>query len=122
MSHTPFTSLDHFQLAMPKGEEETARRFFRDLFGMAEVPKPAALAQRGGCWFVSGPVQIHVGVDPNFKPATKAHPAIRCRNYRDLLEKLRDAGVSVREDFEIPGTTRCHISDPWGNCIELISE
>lgn len=122
MSNPPFTVLDHFQLAMPPNEEETARRFFRDLLGMVEVPKPEALAKRGGCWFESGPVQIHVGVDSDFHPATKAHPALRCRNYDDLVGRLRAAGVSVREDVEIPGTTRCHILDPWGNRIELISE
>src|SRR5262245_54404546 len=122
MPDNPFTAIDHFQLAMPAGEEETARKFFRDLLGMTEIPKPTELAKRGGCWFQSGAVQIHVGVDKDFHPATKAHPALRCRDYASLISRLRSAGVVVRDDFEIPGVTRAHILDPWGNRIELITE
>jgi catechol 2,3-dioxygenase-like lactoylglutathione lyase family enzyme len=118
----PFLAIDHFQLAMPADEEETARIFFRDLLGMVEIPKPVELAKRGGCWFQSGVVQIHVGVEKDFHPAGKAHPALRCRDYSALVSRLRAAGVCVRDDFEIPGTTRCHVLDPWGNRIELISE
>jgi predicted enzyme related to lactoylglutathione lyase len=122
MPDHPFTAIDHFQLAMPASEEETARKFFRDLLGMTEIPKPTELAKRGGCWFQSAAVQIHVGVDKDFHPATKAHPALRCRDYASLISRLRSAGVVVRDDFEIPGVTRCHILDPWGNRIELIAE
>ena len=75
MAHHPFAAIDHVQLAMPAGEEETARRFYRDLLGMAEIPKPPELAKRGGCWFESGTVQIHLGVEQDFRPAQKAHPA-----------------------------------------------
>ena len=81
MPDYPFTAIDHFQLAMPAGEEGTARSFFRDLLGMTEIPKPTELAKRGGCWFQSGTVQIHIGADKDFHPATKAHPALRCRDY-----------------------------------------
>jgi catechol 2,3-dioxygenase-like lactoylglutathione lyase family enzyme len=116
-----FTSIDHVQLAMPAGEEEdTARRFYRDLMGMAEVPKPAELAKRGGCWFESDTVQIHLGIEKDFRPAKKAHPALRCRDYPGLIEQLRQGGVEVNEVDDIPGVRRCHIHDPFGNRIELI--
>src|SRR5262249_23479055 len=107
---------------MPAGQEETSRRFFRDLLGMEEIPKPPELAKRGGCWFQSGAVQIHIGVDPDFHPAAKAHPALRCRNYENLITRLRQAGVAVQDAIELPGTKRCHVLDPWGNRIELITE
>jgi catechol 2,3-dioxygenase-like lactoylglutathione lyase family enzyme len=122
VNDTPFTAIDHVQLAMPAGEEDTARKFFRDLLGMVEIPKPAELVKRGGCWFQSGAVQIHIGVDKDFHPAAKAHPALRCRNYAKLLARLHEAGITVRDAIELPGTTRCHILDPWGNRIELIAD
>jgi catechol 2,3-dioxygenase-like lactoylglutathione lyase family enzyme len=120
LSATPFTSIDHVQLAMPVGGEEAARRFYRDLMGMAEIPKPPELAKRGGCWFESGVVQIHLGVEKDFRSAQKAHPALRCGNYAGLIEQLRQTGVEVNEAEDIPGVRRCHIHDPFGNRIELI--
>ncbi len=122
MSKRPFTAIDHVQLAIPADAEERARRFYRDLLGMAEIPKPPQLAKRGGCWFESGSVQIHLGVEAEFRPARKAHPALRCGNYDELTAKLRSAGIEVTPDNLIPGVRRCHISDPFGNRIELISD
>ena len=119
-SHT-FTAIDHVQLAMPAGEEERARAFYATLLGMIEIPKPPELAKRGGCWFQSGSVQVHLGVETDFRPARKAHPALRCRDYDALIVRLRAAGVEVVEDSTIPGIRRCHIADPFGNRIELIS-
>lgn len=119
---TPFVAIDHVQLAMPAGSEEAARRFYRDLLGMREIAKPAELAKRGGCWFESGVVQIHLGVENDFRPAKKAHPALRCRDYDELTRRLRSEGVEVNDDKTIPGVRRCHISDPFGNRIELVCE
>ncbi|HWX56386.1 MAG TPA: glyoxalase [Verrucomicrobiae bacterium] len=120
-SKVPFVAIDHFQLAMPAGAESKAREFFCNLPGMTEIAKPPALAKRGGCWFSSGKIQIHLGVQKDFRPATKAHPALVCRDYHQLLTALRTAGVAVLEDSEIPGVSRCYISDPFGNRIELIA-
>lgn len=121
MSKLSFIAIDHVQVAMPAGAEETARRFYRDLLGMVELPKPEALAMRGGCWFESGKVQLHLGVEADFRPAKKAHPALRCGDYDELISCLRSAGVEVIDDDSIPGIRRCHVSDPFGNRIELIS-
>jgi catechol 2,3-dioxygenase-like lactoylglutathione lyase family enzyme len=115
-----FAAIDHVQLAMPMGKEEDARRFYRDVLGMTEVPKPPELARRGGCWFESGSVQLHLGVEDDFRPAKKAHPALRCGNYEALLRRLRAANVEVHNAADIPGVTRCHIFDCFGNRIELI--
>jgi len=118
----PFIDIDHVQLAMPPGHEPAARQFFVDLLGMIELPKPPALVKRGGCWFESGKVQIHLGVENEFRPARKAHPALRCRDYEELVAKLRQQGVEVTEADDIPGVRRCHISDPFGNRIELVAD
>jgi len=116
----PFSGIDHVQLAMPAGNEDQARAFYSGLLGMVEIEKPAGLKKRGGCWFQSGVVQIHLGGETEFHPARKAHPALRCIDYRQLTERLQSAGVEVIEDSTIPGVRRCHISDPFGNRIELI--
>jgi catechol 2,3-dioxygenase-like lactoylglutathione lyase family enzyme len=116
-----FIAIDHVQLAMPAGKEEDARRFYGDLLGMTEVPKPPELAKRGGCWFESGGVQIHLGVENDFRPAKKAHPALRCSEYDGLLQRLRAANVEVHKAEDIAGIRRCHVYDCFQNRIELIA-
>jgi len=118
-SSVPFIAIDHVQLAMPAGSEVRARDFYSGLLGMKEIAKPAALAKRGGCWFESGKVQIHLGVEADFRPARKAHPALKCSEYAFMLQRLQKAGVAVTEPDDIPGVRRCHIHDPFGNRIEL---
>ena len=117
---SPFSAIDHVQLAMPPGGEDRARGFFGALLGMREVPKPAGLAPRGGCWFACGPVEIHLGVEADFRPARKAHPALRCFDYDGLVARLQGSGVEVIPADSIAGIERCHIADPFGNRIELI--
>jgi catechol 2,3-dioxygenase-like lactoylglutathione lyase family enzyme len=122
-SYPPFEHIDHVQLAMPAGEEERARAFYARLLGMTEIQKPAELRGRGGVWFASGKVQLHLGVESDFHPAKKAHPALRCRDYASLVASLRESGLPVREE-EAPiadGSAHAYIDDPFGNRIELIS-
>lgn len=112
-------ALDHVQLAAPPGCEAAARGFFGALLGLEELEKPEALRARGGVWFRVGAQQLHVGVDPEFTPARKAHPALSVSDYDELLRRLAAAGVEIREDDSIPGVRRCFVADPWGNRIEL---
>src|SRR5438270_12589390 len=116
----PFTAIDHVQLAIPVGEEDAARRFYSGVLGMSELPKPSELAKRGGCWFESGTVQVHLGVEKDFRPAKKAHPALICAHYEELLAKLRAVGIEPVAANDIAGVSRCHIHDPFGNRIELV--
>lgn len=115
----PFSAIDHVQLAMPAGREDDARAFFCRLLGMHELPKPAELAKRGGCWFASGSVQLHLGVEADFRPARKAHPGLRCSDLPALLARLRDAGVPYEQD-DATGSPRAFVYDPFGNRIELV--
>jgi catechol 2,3-dioxygenase-like lactoylglutathione lyase family enzyme len=109
--------IDHVQLAIPAGGEARARAFYVEVLGFREVPKPAVLAARGGCWFESGAVRVHVGVDPDFRPARKAHPALVVERLRELV---RDRGLDIVWSDEIPGTVRGFVHDPFGNRIELV--
>lgn len=123
MSDGPLARLDHVQLAMPGGEEDRAREFYVGVLGLQEVTKPSELAKRGGCWFSSGNVHVHLGVDSDFRPATKAHPAFRCADYHGFVKRLSDLGIRVVPD-ELPldGKAHCYFADPFGNRIELIAE
>ena len=111
--------IEHVQLAMPVGREGEAREFYSRLLGLPEVPKPPALAGRGGVWFESGSVKIHLGVDADFRPAWKAHPALLVRDLPALVERLREAGVDVIED-PLAGYRRVYLADPFGNRLELM--
>ena len=117
----PFLAFDHVQLAMPPGREDDARAFYVAVCGMTELPKPAGLAKRGGAWFASGGVQVHLGVEPEFRASAKAHPALRCADLDALLARLRTAGYDARDDDNLTGTRRAFVSDPFGNRIELIA-
>ena len=109
--------IDHVQLAMPVGAEDVARSFYTGVLGLPEVDKPAVLAARGGCWFERGVVKLHLGVEADFRPAQKAHPAVVVRRLRAFVDE-RD--LMVRWSHEIPGVDRCYVDDPFGNRIELI--
>ena len=112
--------IDHVQLAAPAGCEDAARRFFGELLGLEEIEKPEPLQSRGGVWFRVGAQQLHVGVEPDFSPARKAHPAFSVSGYDELQNRLRAARVRLTEDDSIPGLRRCYVADPWGNRIELL--
>ena len=112
--------IDHVQLAAPTGCEDAARRFFGELLRLQEMAKPEALRGRGGVWFRVGAQQLHVGVEPDFSPARKAHPAFSVSGYDELQNRLHAAAVDLTEDNSIPGPRLCYVADPWGNRIELV--
>lgn len=116
----PITTIDHVQLAMPAGEEETARAFYADVLGIPEVPKPANLAKRGGAWFQKGSLKIHLGVDKEFRPARKAHPAFLVEHLARMIAHLQAHGIEVVEDEPLEDYHRVYIADPFGNRIELM--
>lgn len=115
------TGLDHVQLAIPEGGEGQARVFFVGLLGMREVPKPETLSAKG-CWFEGGGANLHIGIDPDFRPATKAHPAFLVDDLEDLRARLEQAGFATKDDKPVPGYARFFTADPFGNRIELMQQ
>jgi catechol 2,3-dioxygenase-like lactoylglutathione lyase family enzyme len=113
--------LDHVQLAMPPGGEAEAEAFYAGLLGLTRVPKPEPLAARGGCWFGTGAVALHLGVEEDFRPARRAHPALVVRDLPALEAALRLAGVAVRPNPDAAVGAGAYVDDPFGNRIELIA-
>lgn len=113
-------ALEHVQLAMPEGREAEARSFYAGLLGIPEVEKPANLKARGGCWFQSGELRVHLGVEVGFRPARKAHPAFLVGDLAALVHALNAGGHPVRIEEPLAGFTRVYVDDPFGNRIELM--
>jgi hypothetical protein len=113
-------ALDHVQLAAPPGSEELLRAYYIKTLGMTEIPKPPTLAGRGGCWFAAGTAQLHLGIQTDFTPATKAHPGIRVTDIHAYAQRLTDHGAPVTWDDNLPGHHRFYSLDPVGNRLEFL--
>jgi catechol 2,3-dioxygenase-like lactoylglutathione lyase family enzyme len=112
--------VEHVQLAMPAGQESLAREFYSGVLGLVEEAKPPNLARRGGVWFKGGSVRLHLGVDGDFHPARKAHPALLVKGLAALADRCRSAGYPPTTDEPLEGFNRLYVLDPFGNRIELI--
>lgn len=118
---TPLISrLDHIQLAAPEGCAAAAREFYGKILGLEEIEKPASLRSRGGCWFQCGDQQIHIGVESDFRPARKAHPAFQVRDLNGLRARLQSDKVKITDDDSLPGVRRFYAEDPFGNRLEFL--
>jgi len=117
-------AIHHVQLSCPAGTEPELRRFYAGVLGLTEIPKPPALAARGGAWFRSGTAELHLGVEAEFRPARKAHPGLQLPDraaLEHLAGRLTAAGAEVTWDGALPGYHRCYTADPVGNRIELLA-
>jgi catechol 2,3-dioxygenase-like lactoylglutathione lyase family enzyme len=113
--------IHHIQLACPEGTEDTLREFYGGLLGLTEKPKPPVLAARGGCWFEGQGIELHLGVEADFRPARKAHPGLLWPDLDGLAARLTAAGYAVGWSDELPGYRRFYTSDPHGNRLEFIT-
>ncbi|MCF3961781.1 VOC family protein [Streptomyces fuscigenes] len=114
------TAVDHVQLAAPPGSEDALRAFYGGVLGMDEEPKPPALAARGGCWFRSAGVRLHLGIEEDFRPARKAHPGLLVTGIDAYAARLAARGADITWDDALPGHRRFHTHDPVGNRLEIL--
>jgi len=112
--------IHHVQLACPPGSEPALRDFYGGVLGLDEIPKPPTLAARGGCWFGGHGMELHLGVEEDFRPARKAHPGLLVTGLDDWARRLRDAGYPVQFDDGFPGMRRFYSQDPNGNRLEFL--
>ncbi|HXN64703.1 MAG TPA: VOC family protein [Candidatus Acidoferrales bacterium] len=122
MAEITIRAIDHVQLAMPRGEEGRARVFYAGVLGLREVPKPPELAKRGGAWFEQGSVKIHLGVEDEFRPAKRAHPALVVDGLAEIVARCERGGYRVTPDVPFAGFRRVHVEDPFGNRLELMEQ
>jgi len=113
-------AIDHVQLAIPEGGEARAKSFYEDILGLKQVPKPASTSP-GGAWFENGSVKLHVGVEKDFRPARKAHPALLVEELDVLVTLLQQKGYNITPAEQMDGFERVHVNDPFGNRIELMA-
>jgi catechol 2,3-dioxygenase-like lactoylglutathione lyase family enzyme len=113
--------IDHLQIAGPVGCEAAAREFYGGILGMAEIEKPPELKKRGGCWFQCGELQLHIGVEKDFRPAKKAHPAFAVENLDALRQTLLERGYPAVDDENLSDARRFYSEDPWGNRLEFVA-
>jgi len=114
-------AIEHIQIATPESSENVAREFYVNVLGFTEIPKPLALANRGGVWFKSENVQLHLGVEKDFHSARKAHPAFLVDNLDEFISKAKSLEIEIdTSPPELEGFKRAHIFDPFGNRIELM--
>ncbi len=113
-------SVHHVNIVMPTSGESDARRFYGDLLGFPELPKPAAMAGRGGVWFAAGTIQLHLSVDPDFQPSRKAHVAYQVDDLDGLRHQVEELGYPTLDDVPLPGYRRFHTEDPFGNRVEFL--
>ncbi|MCZ4511548.1 glyoxalase [Streptomyces sp. ActVer] len=113
-------AVDHVQLAAPPGAEDALRAYYVDVLGMTEISKPVVLAARGGCWFRVGAVQLHLGIESDFRPAKKAHPGLRVTGIEAYAARLAAQGAAVTWDDSLPGHRRFYSEDPVGNRLEFL--
>lgn len=118
---TFLTGIDHIQIAAPPSSENAARKFYGELLGMEEIPKPDNLIGRGGCWFRCGAHEVHIGIQPDFMPAKKAHPGFTVNALEQLKTRLKEAGYTIKEEPPIDGRSRFFTDDPFGNRIEFLA-
>lgn len=115
-----FTGLHHMQLAMPAGQEVRAREFYVTVLGMVEIDKPPVLAARGGAWFRGGGLELHLGVEDDFRPARKGHPGILVEELDEIARRVATTGQDVTWDRDFPGFRRFYAHDPFGNRLEFL--
>jgi catechol 2,3-dioxygenase-like lactoylglutathione lyase family enzyme len=112
--------IHHVQLACPPGSEDALRDFYGGVLGFQELAKPPVLAARGGCWFRGHGIELHLGVEQDFRPARKAHPGLLVRDLDAWADRLRAARAPVRFDEDFPGMRRFYSEDPLGNRLEFL--
>lgn len=111
--------IDHVQIAVPPGGEHDCRIFYLQALGLREIERPKTGEGRSFLWARAGLSELHFRVDPEFKPATFAHPGLVVDDAEAFAAHLESVGWEVvRGEAVKPG--RFHVRDPFGNRLEFI--
>jgi catechol 2,3-dioxygenase-like lactoylglutathione lyase family enzyme len=116
----PILSLNHVQIAIPIASQDRARAFYSGILGFTEIEKPPQMADRKSLWFVAGAVNLHLGIEPDFTPAKRAHPAFVVDGLDQILAACERASITIKPDTSFNNFRRVHVFDPFGNRLELM--
>jgi catechol 2,3-dioxygenase-like lactoylglutathione lyase family enzyme len=116
----PVLSVDHVQIVIPVASEDRARAFYSGILGFTEIAKPMQMADCRSIWFVAGAVNLHLGIESDFHPAKRAHPAFVVDGLDAILSACARAGLTTKPDTFFNGFRRVHVFDPFGNRLELM--
>ena len=111
--------IDHVQIAAPRALEGECLRFYREVLDLPEIEKPEELKSRGGAWFQVGPLQMHVGIDPDTSPSSKRHICFLVRDLAAAKAAIQSHDVTIDSEGVAEGLKRFFIRDPAGNRIEI---
>ena len=111
--------IDHVQIAAPKALESECLKFYRVVLALPEIEKPDELRARGGAWFQVGPLQMHVGIDPDASPSSKRHICFLVRDISAAKAAIQSHGGTIDSEGVAEGLKRFFIRDPAGNRIEI---
>lgn len=98
---------------------ETCRRFYVDVLGLEELPRPDFGFP--GAWLQAGSQQIHLLQQADFQnPVAGQHFAFEVSDLDAAIGELRALDIQVSDAFEIADVGRqAFLNDPDGNGIEL---
>ena len=114
--------LNHVNITVQPDQLEQARKFYVEMFGFLEIPRPAILKSKG-VWFQVGNQELHILLENNlYRKKTIAHVAYEVDNLDELLKKLSDAGVKSQVSLTLNNYRRYKLADPFGNKVELMEK
>ncbi|MBO0729794.1 MAG: hypothetical protein J2P57_11080 [Acidimicrobiaceae bacterium] len=104
-------SFHHVNLGVPVDGIEAEAGFLVDILGYREAPVPEQLRDRAH-WFDAGDgSQVHLSVDPDHRPAARAHVAVEYgAELAGVEQRLTERGVSF-DSFDSPQGAP-EVSDP----------
>ncbi|HEY8369593.1 MAG TPA: VOC family protein [Thermodesulfobacteriota bacterium] len=116
-------AIDHVQIGVPRAAEAEAKRFYGEVLGLREIPKPERLRGRGGAWYQVGATQLHVSVedlDPSATHGSRRHVCFRVADLAAAERAARAGGLEIiPDDQPVPGWLRFYLRDPGGNRVEV---
>lgn len=95
-----------------------ARRFYGDVLGLEEVPRPDF--GMDGAWFAAGATQVHLSIGAPPPPDAFQHVAFRTDDLAGVVTRLHAENVEVLEVPHVAGAGhQAFARDPAGNLIEF---
>src|SRR5437764_4808419 len=111
------TQIDHVSVLIT--DVEQSRRFYRDILGLKEIPKPKTF-DFSVLWFDLGNQQLHLLLKPQPDTVSPRHFALRVKDVQAARAHCRAHGLAIQETTPIPFCDRFFLADPDSNRLEVI--